>query len=76
MLSPFVKHRLAMFISAEAKGHVATLAGYLQDGSVVPAVGATYQLADVRSAIEDLLAGRARGKSAILVAASQDETTS
>lgn len=76
MLSPFVRHRMAMFISAEAKGHVAKLAAYLEDGSIVPAVGATYQLADVRIAIEDLLAGRARGKSAILVAPSQDEVTS
>ncbi len=75
MLSPFVRHRMAMFISAEAKGHVAKLAAFLADGSVVPAVGATYRLADVGSAIADLLAGRARGKSAILVAATENEAS-
>lgn len=68
MLSPFVRHRMAMFISAEAKGHVAKLAAFLEDGSVVPVVGATYPLGQVQTAIQDLLAGRARGKSAILVA--------
>ena len=73
MLSPFVRHRLTTFVSAEAKGHIATLAAFLEDGSVVPAVGATYPLAEVRTAIEDLLAGRARGKSAILVAPSELE---
>ena len=72
MRSPFVRHRLAMFVSAEAKGHVAKLAAFLEDGSVVPAVGATYPLGRVREAIEDLLAGRARGKSAILVATGED----
>lgn len=76
MRSPFVRQRLTTFISAEAKGHVAALATFLEDGSVVPAVGATYPLAEVRTAIEDLLAGRARGKSAILVAPGQEETSS
>lgn len=67
LLSPFVRHRMAMFISAEDRGHVAQLAEFLADGRVVPAVGASYPLVEVRSAVEDLLAGRARGKSAVVI---------
>ena len=67
LLSPFVSQRLTMFISTEHYRHIEALGGFIERGEVTPAVGRTYGLAEVAVAIDDLAAGRAQGKSAIVV---------
>lgn len=67
MLSPFVSQRLTFFISAEHHSHMERLAEYLAAGEAKPAVGRRYGLEDVPEAIADLEAGRACGKSVVLV---------
>lgn len=67
LLSPFVSQRLTFFISEEHHRHIERLAEYLETGEVVPAVGKKYSLDDAPEAIADLEAGRARGKSVIVV---------
>lgn len=67
MQSPFVSQRLTFFLSQEHYSHIERLAGYLQSGEVEPAVGRRYSLDETATAIADLEAGRARGKSVILI---------
>jgi len=67
LLSPFISQRLTFFISAEAHSHMERLTEYLESGAVTPAVGRRYSLDEVPAAISDLEAGRARGKSVIVV---------
>ncbi len=67
LLSPFVKQRLRMFISAEHHSHIERLARFIESGAVTPAIGRRYGLDQVGVAIDDLHAGRASGKSVIVV---------
>ncbi len=67
LLSPFVSQRLTTFISEEHHRHIDRLAEYLGTGAVVPAVGERYALDGVAAAITDLSAGKAAGKSVIVV---------
>ena len=65
--SPFVSQRLTMFISTEDHRFIDRLAGFIERGEVKPAVGARYELEEASAAIADLVAGRAEGKSVIVV---------
>lgn len=65
--SPFVSQRLTMFISEEHHRWIDRLARHLNDGSVVPTIGHRYRLDQVPAAIDDLAAGRARGKSVVVI---------
>lgn len=65
--SPFVSQRLTMFISTEDHRFIDRLAGFMERGEVKPAVGARYALEDAPGAIADLTAGRAEGKSVVVV---------
>ncbi len=67
LLSPFVSQRMAMFISTEHYRYIETLAGFIERGEVTPAVGQRYRLDEAPAAIADLAAGRAEGKSVIVV---------
>ena len=67
LLSPFVSQRMAMFISTEHYRYIETLAGFIERGEVAPAVGQRYRLDEAPAAISDLAAGRAEGKSVIVV---------
>lgn len=67
LLSPFVSQRLTFFISAEHHSHMERLARFMEQGDVTPAIGRRYRLEAVPQAIADLEAGRARGKSVIVV---------
>lgn len=67
MLSPFVSQRLTFFLSAEHHSHMERLARFMENGDVAPAVGRRYRLDEVSQAIADLEAGRARGKSVIVI---------
>jgi NADPH:quinone reductase-like Zn-dependent oxidoreductase len=67
LLSPFVSQRLTFFLSTEHHSYMERLASYMETGEVVPAVGRRYRLEEAPKAIADLEAGRARGKSVIVV---------
>jgi len=67
LLSPFISQRMAMFISTEHYRYIETLAGFIERGEVTPAVGRRYRLDEAPAAIADLAAGRAEGKSVIVV---------
>lgn len=67
LLSLFSSQRLTMFISAERQSYIERLAEYMDRGEVTPMVGHTYRLEQVPEAIDDLAAGRAQGKSVIVV---------
>ncbi len=70
ILSLFVPQRMGAFISEEHHRHIDRLAGHLESGAVVPAVGRRYPLDGVPAAITDLAAGKAAGKSVVVVRAS------
>jgi NADPH:quinone reductase-like Zn-dependent oxidoreductase len=72
LMSPFISQRLTMFISSEDRTHLERLAEYMASGRVEPAIGRRYRLEDVPAAIADLQAGKASGKSVIVVRDSQD----
>jgi NADPH:quinone reductase-like Zn-dependent oxidoreductase len=67
MLSPFVSQRLTFFLSSEHYNHIERLARFIEEGDVTPAVGRRYRLEEVPEAIADLEAGRARGKSVVVI---------
>ncbi len=67
LLSPFVSQRLTMFLSREHFSLIERLADHLADGSVVPVIGRTFELAEAPEAIRLLEAGETTGKSAIVL---------
>lgn len=64
-ISPFLRQRLAFFLSGERTEDLERLAALMADGSVVPAIGQHYPLGEAPQAIADLEAGRIRGKAVI-----------
>ncbi len=66
-LSPFVSQRLKMFVAGEDHASLEQLAAMVEQGTLRPAVGATYELAAVPQAMRDLADGRARGKLVITI---------
>lgn len=67
MMSPFVSQRLTFFLSSEHHSHMDRLARLMEIGEVAPAVGGRYLLDQVPQALADLEAGRASGKSVVIV---------
>ncbi|MBY5162148.1 NAD(P)-dependent alcohol dehydrogenase [Nitriliruptoria bacterium AS10] len=67
LLSPFVSHRLVMFIGSEDHELLARVATHLANGSLVPVVDRRIGLDDVPAAMHDLEAGRVTGKIAIVI---------
>ncbi len=67
LLSPLVSQRLGFFISEEHHRHIDRLAQHLATREVVAAVGRSYSLDSVPEAIRDLVAGRATGKSVVVI---------
>ena len=63
-LSPFEPQRLTTFISSPTPQRLERLTTALLDG-LIPAVGRTYRLDEVLLALQDLEAGRIRGKGVI-----------
>jgi len=61
-LSPFVRHRLAMFVAKDHHVPLERLTKLIDDGRVHPAVERTYPLAAAADAMRQLEAGRVRGK--------------
>jgi NADPH:quinone reductase-like Zn-dependent oxidoreductase len=67
LLNPFVRERLAVFVTKENGADLATLADMIASGQVRPVIDRTYPLADAAEAIRYLEAGHARGKVVIAV---------
>lgn len=67
LLSPLLRQRLKAFISSENAADLRALAGYLADGSVVPAIDRHFPLAQAADAIRYVAAGMARGKVVVTV---------
>ncbi|GIG29490.1 NAD(P)-dependent alcohol dehydrogenase [Cellulomonas marina] len=65
--SPFVRQRLVMLVATERREALGRLVARVVAGDVAPAVGRTYPLAAAAEAVADLVAGRTRGKSVLVV---------
>ena len=68
VLSMFIRQRLTMLISTENYADLERLTVLIEAGSVVPSVDRTYPLSDAADAMRHLVAGHARGKTAITIA--------
>ncbi len=66
-LSPFVSQRLKMFVAGEDHQSLEQLAAMVEQGSLRPAIGHTYDLASAPQAMRDLAAGQARGKLVVTI---------
>ncbi|MGI9614338.1 MAG: NAD(P)-dependent alcohol dehydrogenase [Acidimicrobiales bacterium] len=69
ILSPFIKQRLAFFVSAESLDYIEPLAEFVAAGSVVPAIGQRFTLDQVPEALRAMDAGTLTTKSVITVQA-------
>jgi NADPH:quinone reductase-like Zn-dependent oxidoreductase len=67
VVSLFTRQRLTLRVPKERAADLERLTALIQAGQVTPSVGGTYPLADAAAAMRDLVAGRARGKIAIVV---------
>lgn len=67
MRSPFVSQRLTMFFSDETAEKRSRLHDLVQQGRIVAPVDRTFPLERTASAIDDLAAGRLRGKAVITI---------
>ena len=67
-LSPFVRQRLAIFVSTEHHSSMERLAHRLETGSVRPVIGARFSLADAVDAVRRMERGESGGKTVIVVA--------
>ena len=70
--SPFLRQRLAFFISEESRRLIEPLADHLADGTVVPAIGHRFGLPEVPEAIRLMEAGELSGKAVITVRPTTD----
>jgi len=67
VLSPFVKQRLAFFMSKESREFIDPLAEHLANGTITAAVGQQFDLEEVPAAIEAMEAGTLTTKTVITV---------
>ena len=67
MRSAFLRKRLAMLASKERASDLERVSGYIEAGQVTPSLDDTYPLARARAAMDKLVAGKVRGKVAIIV---------
>jgi NADPH:quinone reductase-like Zn-dependent oxidoreductase len=67
VVSIFTRQRMALRMPKENAADLERLTALIDAGHVTPSVGATYPLAGAAEAMRDLVAGRVRGKAAIVV---------
>jgi NADPH:quinone reductase-like Zn-dependent oxidoreductase len=65
--SPFVRHRLLVFIARENHADLDVLRQLVEAGRVTPVIDRTFPLSEAPEAIRYLEAGRARGKVVVVV---------
>lgn len=68
MISPFIKQRLAFFISTESLDSIELLAKHIADRSVVPAIGQLFTLDEVPVALQAMQDGTLTAKAVISIA--------
>jgi NADPH:quinone reductase-like Zn-dependent oxidoreductase len=66
-LSPFLRQRFAWFVAKERASDLERLRPFIEAGQVAPSIDRTCPMDRVPEALEDLEAGRVRGKVAITV---------
>ena len=66
-LSPFLRQRLTMVAPRQRASDLDRLTGFVEAGTVIPSIGATYPLDEVPQALRYLEAGKARGKVVITI---------
>jgi NADPH:quinone reductase-like Zn-dependent oxidoreductase len=66
-LSPFLRQRLTMLTPQQRSSDLDRLTGFIEAGTVIPSIGATYSLDQVPEAMRHLEAGKARGKVVITI---------
>lgn len=67
LLSLLVKQRLTMLISQEHHSFIERLGQFIESGAVTPSIGQRFRLEEVPAAVRQMEAGRARGKTVIVV---------
>ena len=67
VVSLFVRQRIRNLMSRERAEHLDALRDLIEAGSVTPAIGRTYSLAEAPDAIRDFESGRYGGKLVITV---------
>ncbi|MCB9896220.1 MAG: NAD(P)-dependent alcohol dehydrogenase [Planctomycetes bacterium] len=67
LLSPFIGQKLTSFISSENYEDMLVLKEMVEAGKISPFVGRSYGLAEAPEAIRDIEAGRAQGKSVVVL---------
>jgi NADPH:quinone reductase-like Zn-dependent oxidoreductase len=67
VVSLFGRQRLTLRVPKESAADLDRLTALVESGQVTPALGATYPLSEAAAAMRDLVAGRVRGKAAIVV---------
>jgi NADPH:quinone reductase-like Zn-dependent oxidoreductase len=67
VVSLFTRQRLTLRVPKESAADLERITVLVETGQVTPAVGASYALAEAADAMRDLVAGRVRGKAAIVV---------
>jgi NADPH:quinone reductase-like Zn-dependent oxidoreductase len=67
LLSPFLKQRLAFFMSKESLDYIEPLGEYLASGAVEPIIGQRFDLEAVPAALKAMEAGTLVGKTVITV---------
>ena len=67
LLNPFVRGRLAVFVTSENGADLASLVDMIASGQVRPVIDRTYPLAETAAALRHLEAGHARGKIVIAI---------
>ncbi|MEV1293701.1 NAD(P)-dependent alcohol dehydrogenase [Pseudonocardia sp. NPDC049635] len=70
-LSPLVRQRLVVLVASENSTDLGHLRDLVEAGELAPVLDRTVRLADAGAAIEDLGAGRARGKIAVMIGPGQ-----
>jgi NADPH:quinone reductase-like Zn-dependent oxidoreductase len=74
LLSPFVAQRLTTFVSSERGADIEWLGRLLHTGDLKATVERTYRLSEAPAALNDLAAGRVRGKAVVQVVSSLPHT--
>ncbi len=72
-LSPLVKQRLTMFVAKERASDLERLVGFVDAGTLTPALDRTFPLDRAADAMRHLEAGRVRGKVAVTVADADED---
>jgi NADPH:quinone reductase-like Zn-dependent oxidoreductase len=67
VFSPFVRQRLTMLVPKEHHADLERLTAYIEAGTVTPSVDRTYPLDQAADAMQQLIAGKVRGKIAVTI---------